>query len=66
MFLQFFLFIKLTICIVVKKKQKMNKDQIISFTKEVLVVVVGVLLANVATQQLAKIKISKPLEVTEE
>ena len=36
------------------------------FSKEVLVVVVGVLLANLATQQLAKIKISKPLEVTEE
>ena len=44
----------------------MNKDKILMFSKEVLVVVVGVLLANLATQQLAKIKISKPLEVTDE
>lgn len=44
----------------------MKKEQILDFAKSVAVVVVGVLLADVAKQQIVKLKISKPLELKPE
>ena len=44
----------------------MNKADLLKAGNTILLVALGVLLADVAKQQIAKIKISRPLEVSDE